>query len=80
MSSRDINIRMGELDERRKALEEALRGRSTSDPEYRADLEEYRSLGQVERDLANERLRSVEPRERVAASRVSEIAERDRLL
>lgn len=36
-------------------------------------MEEHRSLGQVERRLANERLRSVEPRERVTISRVSEL-------
>ncbi|CAN0309961.1 unnamed protein product, partial [Pylaiella littoralis] len=36
-------------------------------------MEEHRSLGQVERRLANERLRSLEPRERVAISRAAEM-------
>lgn len=78
MLARDINARMNELGGKRKALEEALRGQRPLDTEARCSLmEEHRTLGQVERHLANERLRSLEPRERVAISRVSEFVPGD---
>lgn len=73
MLARDINARMNELGEKRKAMEGALRGQPALDTEARYSLmEEHRRLGQVERRLANERLRSLEPREHVAISRVIE--------
>lgn len=68
MRSRDINARMSELEGTGKSLEEALRGQPALDPESHQSPN-HPSLG---RRLANESSRSVDPRKRVAMSRVSE--------
>lgn len=57
-----------------KSLEEALRGHRAQDPKARQNpMEKHLSLGH---HVANERLRSVDPRERVATWRVSEFVSR----
>ncbi|CAM9616216.1 unnamed protein product, partial [Ectocarpus sp. 6 AP-2014] len=71
MEARDINARMAEVKGKREPLEKKLFvDEPGPNPEERQSLvEECLSLGQLQRRLANERLRSVEPRERVAKSR-----------
>ena len=75
MAARDINARIAELKEKRESLEKRLFDLPGLDHEERKSLvEECSSLSQLEHRLRNELLRPVEPRERVAMSRVSELS------
>lgn len=75
MAARDISARIAELEGKRESLEKKNFDEVGLDPEERQSLAEVcLSLVQLQRRLGNERLRSVQPRERVAMSRVSELS------
>eukprot|EP00903_Cladosiphon_okamuranus_P016966 g15640.t1 len=81
METRDINARLAEVEGKRESLDKRIFDETGLDPQERESLvAEALFLAELEQRLANERLRSVEPRERVAKSRAKEKPSGDQLV